>query len=200
MKKLLGIHKWKFLPFPPTFGHIKYMHARVNINSTHIYPTPTSCRDHAGWHRTISHVLALGDPPLKLAVIMQWRYPINNMLGKERRKHWTVWGSERRHHKGVNVGGFSEPHDPSDMEVRAGWWVGSLWVSYLCLNQVNSISVCFIYWYIKWKDLQKKKTLLLLKNKKSENPLSPTLSFYHIRNWDSERLGLLFRTVTGYVH
>lgn len=125
MKNLLGIHKWKFLPFPPTFGHTKYMHARVNINSTHIYPTPTSCRDHAGWHRTISHVLALGGPPLKLAVIMQWRYPINNMLGKERWKHWTVWGSERRHHKGVNVGGFSEPHDPSDMEVRAGWWVGS---------------------------------------------------------------------------
>lgn len=172
MKVLLGIHKWKFLPFPSTFGCTKYMHSRVNICSTHIYPIPTSFSNHAGWQKIISHILALGDPPVKLTIdsIMQWRYhiknmqwsyPIKSMLGEEKRKHWTLWGSKRRQHNGINVGGFSEPCDPGDEEVSTGWWMGraALWASYLGLNQVNSISICLIYWEFKWKVLQKKRLI-----------------------------------------
>lgn len=180
----------------PHFAHTKYMHSRVNVHSIHIYLTPTSCRDHAWWHRAITHILVFGDPPVKLPVIMQWRYPINNMLGKERRTHWTLWGSERRHHKGVNVGGFSEPPDLGDAEVRAGWWVGSP-VGLLPLPQPRQLHFhLFHILGFQMKRSSEKKTPILKKCLKTHQP-SPALSFYYIRNWDSERLGLLFRTVTG---
>lgn len=204
MKVLLGIHKWKLLPSPSTFGCTKYMHSRVNICSTHIYPIPTSCSNHAGWQKTISHILALGDPPVKLTVdsIMQWRYhiknmqwsyPIKNMLGEEKRKHWTLWGSKRRQHNGVNVGGFSEPCDPDDVEVSTGWWTGSP-VGLLPWPQSGQLHFHLSHTLgVQMKSSSEKKTYF--KKSLKTHQSSPTLSFYCVR--DSERLGWLFRTVTG---
>lgn len=150
MKSLLGISKWKFFPFSPSWTQNLYILYSKHSFTTHL---PNTYK----LQGRVQHILVLGTQKSSWTVIYAWRYLMKNMSWEERRKYLTPQGCYR----GFTSVDFHTHLEPGEVERRAGWSVGCPQGLLLPSEPPTAASTCFYLLHILgfqfWGFLQKKK-------------------------------------------